>query len=203
METAPVTGLDERGVPLHPPAEGHISAGPIPRAVGGSLARAQPQAGEMNGSNPGPHFILSQAIAKFCQALRSKSRIWHQLHKSWGPSTATSASPSPTKSHQLVLLSVAEQQNHQQSLPRTAQDASSDQGLLRGILEFLSFCILQHLPKTMFPSSMKVCLHSDPIEAFHKNKKLTNTTGKKVLKTIVLSQNWAGKTPTDRSQLVS
>lgn len=126
-----------RGIPLHLPAEGCISAAPSPQAVGGSLAKAQPQAGEMNGSNPGPHFTLSQAIAKFYQALRSKSRIWHQPHKSWGPSAATSASPSSTNSS-CFSACLSSRTNTAQNRVR----CSSNQGLLGGILGFLSFCIL-------------------------------------------------------------
>lgn len=120
----------------------------------------------MNGSNPGPHFTLSQAIAKFFQALRSKSRIWHQPYKSWGPSAATSASPSPTNSHQLVLLRAAE------ASAVTAQNRA--RCLFKSGLAWRDYGVplpLHSVPKKVFPSSIKVCLHPAPIQAFHKNKK--------------------------------
>lgn len=41
--------------------------------------------------------------------------------------------------------------------------------------------LLLHSPKTVFPSSIKVCLHPAPTEVFHK-KTQTNSTGKKSTK---------------------
>lgn len=154
-----------RGIPVHLPAEGCVSAAPTPRAVGGSLARAQPQVGEMNGSDPGPHFTLSQAIAKFYQALRSKSRIWHQPHKSWGPSAATSASPSSTNSS--CFSACLSSRTYSTHCPEQSEMLSKSGLTWRNF----GVPLLLHsvnLPKTVFPSSIKVCLHPAPTEIFHK-----------------------------------